>query len=390
MINRDRLADTFKSLVKIDSISKSEADFSDELRNILESMGAETIVDNAGEKVGGNTGNLLAKFKGNVQNPPLLLNAHMDTVAPGKGIIPILKDGVFTSDGKTILGADDKSAIAILLEAMTVIQENHLPHGPLELLFTICEEIGLLGAKHLDYSMITATRGYALDSSDTNGIVTRAPECNHLEFKVYGRDAHAGAAPEKGINAISLACKAIANIEMGRIDHETTCNIGMIEGGIATNIVPNMVTVKGEARSHDQKKLDRITNKIVSSFKDVIQNYHAAVSPTSADEPDSDNRLPRVDIHVEKDFPHMHIPDDHPVVTLAQEAAANLGRKMVTKMSGGGADANIFFEKGIITGVLGTGMRDMHTVRESVPLDDMVRTTELVIEIIKQGKKGKG
>ncbi|MDH3875148.1 MAG: M20/M25/M40 family metallo-hydrolase [Desulfobacteraceae bacterium] len=374
MIDRNRLAETFKFLVQIDSVSKEEGVIANEIKKKLESMGAETFVDIAGDKIGGNSGNLIAKFQGNTQAPPLLLNAHMDTVEPGRGVTAVLENGTFTSDGTTILGADDKSAIAILLETLNILKENDLPHGPLELVFTVCEEIGLQGAKHLDLSAVTATYGFALDATDTEGIVTRAPSANHLEFTIHGKDAHAGAAPEKGINAISLASKAISKLELGRIDKETTCNIGIIEGGIATNIVPNLVKVKGEVRSHDEEKLNKITNDIVFSFNEVIENYKK-MNP--------DDELPRVEINIKKDFPRTHIPDDHPVVKLATRAAENLGRKMKTKTTGGGADANIFFEKGIFTGVLGTGMRDMHTVRESVKLDDMVRTAELLLEIIR-------
>jgi len=374
MVNRDRLGETFKFLVEIDSISKEEDTISSEIRKILESLGAETVVDSAGDKIGGNSGNLIAKFKGNRQAPPLLLNAHMDTVEPGKGITAVLKEGVFTSDGTTILGADDKSAIAIILETIKIIQENNLPYGPIEIVLTVCEEIGLLGAKHLDLSLIESEYGYALDATDTEGIVTRAPSANRLEFKIHGKDAHAGAAPEKGINAISLASKAIAKLEIGRIDQETTCNIGIIEGGRAINIVPNLVTVKGEARSHDEEKLSKITDEIVSSFKEVVENYKEA---------SSDDELPRLEVYVENDFSRTFIPDEHPVVSLACKAAENLGRKMVAKTTGGGADANILFGKGIVTGVLGTGMRDMHTVREYVRLDDMVKTVELLLEIIR-------
>jgi tripeptide aminopeptidase len=374
MINKERLTDTFRFLVEIDSVSKEEGAVASEIRKILESIGAETLVDTAGIKIGSDTGNLIAKFKGNTQVPPLLLNAHMDTVEPGKGITVIFKDGIFTSDGTTILGADDKSAIAILIETLMVLHENDLSFGPIELVLTICEEIGLQGAKHLDFSLITAKYGYALDATDTGGIVTRAPAANRLEFKIHGKDAHAGAAPEKGINAIFLASQAIAGLEVGRIDQETTCNIGMIEGGDAINIVPKLVTVKGEVRSHDEEKLMNITNQFISAFKAVVENYH-----TSSD----DGGLPRLEFQVDKDFSSTSVPEDHPVVTLAREAAENLGRKMKSKATGGGADANIFFEKGIITGVLGTGMRDMHTVRESVRLDDMVRTVELLLEIIK-------
>lgn len=373
MINKDRLAETFGFLARTDSISKQEGEICQKLRNILDNMGAETVMDFAGEKIGGNAGNLIARFKGNVPGPALLLNAHLDTVEPGRGVNVILKDGVFTSDGTTVLGADDKSAVAILLEVMHVLEENHLPHGPLELVFTVCEECGLLGAKHLDYSLITAKYGYTLDATDTEGMVTRAPSANHLELTVHGRDAHAGASPEKGINAIVLAAKAIAGLDIGRIDHETTCNIGIIQGGIATNIVPNLVTVKGEVRSHDEEKLRRVTDMIISSFRSVIETYPGR----------SDDGLPRLDIHVEKDFTRTAVPDDHPAVRLARQAAANLGRKMVSKTSGGGSDANVFFEKGIFTGVLGTGMSDVHTVRESVKLEDMVRTAEICLEIIR-------
>ncbi|PQP35005.1 peptidase T [Desulfobacteraceae bacterium SEEP-SAG9] len=374
MINKERLTDTFRFLVAIDSVSKEEGTVASEIRKILESIGAETLVDAAGEKIGSDTGNLIARFKGNTQVPPLLLNAHMDTVEPGKGITVIFKDGIFTSDGTTILGADDKSAIAILIETLMVLHENDLSFGPIELVLTICEEIGLQGAKHLDFSLITAKYGYALDATDTEGIVTRAPAANRLEFKVHGKDAHAGAAPEKGINAIFLASQAIAGLEVGRIDRETTCNIGTIEGGDAINIVPKLVTVRGEVRSHDEEKLMSITNQFISAFKGVVDNYHTFSEGEA---------LPRLEIQVGRDFSSTSIPEDHPVVTLAHEAAENLGRKMKSKATGGGADANIFFEKGIITGVLGTGMHDMHTVRESVRLDDMVRTVELLLEIIK-------
>ena len=379
MVNKERLAETFKFLAEIDSISKEEGILAGKIREILVSMGAETMVDDAGEQIGGDTGNLIAKFKGNAKVPPLLLNAHMDTVEPGRGVTAVLKNGTFTSDGSTILGADDKSAIAILLETLYILRENNLTHGPLEVVFTVCEEIGLLGAKHLDFNLLTATYGFAVDATDTEGIVTRAPSANHLEFEIHGKDAHAGAAPEKGINAILLAGKAIAGLELGRIDHETTCNIGIIEGGIATNIIPNLVKVKGEARSHNEDKLNEITDRIATSFKKVIEEYKVK---------DTNGELPRVDIRIEKDFSRTDIPLDHPVVVLADQAAENLGRKMKTKTSGGGADANVFFEKGILTGVLGTGMRDMHTVRESVNLDDMVRTVELLLEIIRLHAKG--
>jgi tripeptide aminopeptidase len=378
MINKERLAETFRFLVEIDSVSKEEGEICLKIQKIVESMGAETFVDHAAAKTGSDTGNLIAKMPGNTYALPLLFNAHMDTVEPGRGIRPVFKNGVFTSDGSTILGADCKSSIAIILEVLRVLQEFNLPHGPLEIVFTVCEEIGLLGAKHLDFSLLSSTFGYALDATDINGIVTRAPSANKLEFKVYGKDAHAGAAPEKGINAIQIAAKAIAELQLGRIDSETTCNIGVIEGGYAANIVPSLVRVKGEVRSHDQEKLAHKTDEIIIAFQKAVDLMKLEYSFQD---------LPRLEHSVELDFSATNILETDPMVTLAKQAASNLGRNLKTKMTGGGADANIFFSKGIMTGVLGTGMNDMHSLRESILLDDMVKSAELVLEIIQLHSK---
>jgi len=379
MINRDRLAETFKCLAEIDSVSMSEAAICSEIRQRLDSLGAKTVIDNSASQTGSDTGNLIAFFEGcNSAAAPLLLNAHMDTVEPGCGIKAVLQDGVFTSAGETILGADDKSAIAILLETMNVLKENRLNHGPLELVFTTCEEIGLLGALHFDPDQIQATMGYALDASDVNGIITRAPSARWFEFKIHGKSAHAGAAPEKGINAITIASKAIASLEIGRIDRETTTNIGVIKGGLAANIVPDLVTVTGEVRSHDSLKLRQYADSMVNAFEDAVK---------TAKETGDDSELPYLTVDTISEFPGTKIPDNHPVVLLAMDAAKNLGRSMKIKSSGGCADANIFFQKGLAMGVLGTGMRKMHTTRETVGLDDMVAGCHLLIEIIQLHSK---
>ncbi|MGD9731343.1 MAG: M20/M25/M40 family metallo-hydrolase [Desulfamplus sp.] len=389
MINSNRIKERFTMLAQIDSISKEEAQIASKLKEILTEMGAEVTMDNAAAKVNGNCGNLVAKFKGNSPVSSIMLSGHMDTVEPGRGVKVIFTDGVFTSDGTTILGSDDKSAIAIILEVMDVVRENNLPCPPVEVVLTVCEEIGLWGAKHFDLGMLESKIGYILDSTDTEGIVTQAPAANRFVIKVYGKDAHAGAHPENGINAISVASKAIAKLELGRIDHETTCNIGKIQGGKATNIVPDLVTIHGEARSHDEKKLKRVTENIINTFYSVAQSYKADIFSQkgsyskSADDKSSINDLPKVELELEQDFPSTDIPDDHVVVRLARKAAKNLGKEMESKRIGGGADANIFFGKGLVTGVLGTGMTDVHTVRESVKLEDMENTTRLLIEILR-------
>ncbi|MBU1194500.1 MAG: M20/M25/M40 family metallo-hydrolase [Proteobacteria bacterium] len=378
MIDSARLGQRFEELVKIDSLSGCERNVALELEKILTEMGAAVCFDSAADKVGGNCSNLVAKFKGTVDAEPIFLSGHMDTVGPGEGIKVRFADGIYKSDGTTVLGADDKSAIAIILEVMQVILDNHLEYPPVELIFTVCEEIGLLGAKHLDYSLIESKFGYILDSTDTRGIVTKAPAANKITIKIYGKAAHAGAAPEKGVNAILVTSKAISGLTLGRIDHETTCNLGTIKGGVATNIVPEFVEIQGEARSHDPEKLEAVTQGIVNAFYTAAEEFS----------PDSRTQSPRIEAVIETDFPHTHICEDHKVIKLARKAAANLGTSMESRTIGGGADANIFFSKGIVAGVLGTGMTDVHTLNESIALADMENCARLILEILKVHASG--
>lgn len=373
MVNAERLGETFRSLASTGSVSRQEGRIAADLRRRFEALGAEVQVDDTAAKTGSDTGNLIARLKGAPHVPALLLNAHLDTVQPGEGIAVKFEDGVFTSDGKTILGADDKSAIAVILETLNVLREKDIPHGPVEIVLTTCEEMGLAGARHLDFSQVTAPFGYTLDGSDTEGIIVQAPSANRFEIRIIGKDAHAGAHPEQGINAIHLAAKAMAELAIGRIDRETTCNIGRIEGGTATNVVPPLVTLHGEARSHDESKLQSVTAGIISAFERVITSEREGRSPDG---------LPRLETRVERSYSGTRIPAEHPLVSLAQRAAQKLGRGLRTKISGGGSDANIFFERGIPLGILGTGMREIHSVREYVRLADMIRAAELLLEII--------
>jgi len=371
MINTQRLGNRFTALVEIDSLSRQEKDVALMLENDLIKMGAMVCYDDAKEKVGGNCSNLVAKFKGTVDVEPLFLSGHMDTVGPGNNIKVKFENGIFRSDGTTILGADDKSALAIILEVMDVILENKIDYPPVEIIFTVCEEIGLLGAKHFDFSLMNSKFGYILDSTDTEGIVTKAPGANKITINIFGKAAHSGAAPENGISAIAIAAKAISGLELGRIDQETTCNLGTIKGGIATNIVPEFVEIRGEVRSHDVEKLKTVTDNIVSSFYTAAQSFK-----TSSD-------LPRVETIVENDFTQTNIPEDHMAITLARKAARNIGVVLENKTTGGGADANVFFGKGIVAGVIGTGMTDVHTLNESVAIKDMAAAASLVLEILK-------
>jgi tripeptide aminopeptidase len=375
MINQQRLAQTFVELVKVDSVSRREAAIAGLLKERLEALGCTVVFDNAAEKLNSQAGNLVARFPGNSKALPLLFCAHMDTVEPGCTVKPVFENGVFRSDGTTILGADDKSAIAILLEALQTIRERNLPCCPLEIVLTVCEEAGLLGAKNFDFDLVSAPFGYALDTTDVNGLVVKAPSANRIRFTVTGREAHAGIAPERGINAIILAGRALAEINTGRIDSETTCNIGVISGGVATNIVPNLAIVHGEARSHSEEKLEKVTAHMTSAFERAVEQARRQAV--------ADDGLPRLEISVERDFSRIDIDLDHPVARLAAKAAANLGRRLAFKTGGGGSDANIFFHHGIVMGILGTGREDVHSTSESISLEDMAQSAQLVLEIIR-------
>ena len=286
VINRQRIRNFLIELIKIDSLSRREYDVAMRLKREMEELGATVFIDDAGEKVGGNVGNLIAKFPGNAPaSQPLLLSAHMDTVVPGEGIVPILDGDILRTDGTTVLGGDDKSGVAIICEVMRVIKENGLPCSAIDVVFTICEEAGLIGAKCLDVASLRARTGLVLDSDSVGFLFTRAPAANRMEFRVHGLEAHAGVCPEKGINAIKVAAEGIAQMQLGRIDHETTANIGVVEGGMAVNIVPNQVVLKGEARSHDSDKLKRQTEHMQRCLEEAAASTFVGVrrqAPSSA------------------------------------------------------------------------------------------------------------
>jgi tripeptide aminopeptidase len=241
---------------------------------------------------------------------------------------------------------------------------------------TICEEIGLVGAKLLDYSLVRSRRALALDTSGVDRIIRRAPCANKLRFEILGREAHAGIAPEQGLSAIAIAGKAIAEMKLGRIDDETTANLGTIEGGQATNIVPNRVVIEGEVRSHDADRLARQTEHMVGCFQRAALQASVAI--------DAKVVHGAVKVEVIGEYPLMHVSEDAGIVQLVREAGAALGRTIAVEAAGGGSDANIFNGHGIETVILGTGMDRVHTVDEQVKVEDMERVAELLVEILRR------
>jgi tripeptide aminopeptidase len=376
MINQERIKNLLLELVQIDSVSRRERDVAERIKKYCEEMGATVEIDDAGDKVGGNSGNVIARFPGTIPGAEwIMMSAHMDTVVPGEGVKPIVEGDIIRSDGTTVLGGDDKSGCAVIIETIRCLQEQNIPHAPIEAVFSICEEVGLLGAKHVDTSKLNSRYGLVFDSDDPGFLFTKGPSADHMEWKIYGLESHAGVAPEQGISAIRIAAEAINNMKLGRIDDETTANIGAIEGGKATNIITNLVTLRGEARSLDDKKLEAQTAHMTKCFEDAAAKHEVTVEGVTT--------KARVESHVTREYSAMDVPDSSRVVQLVYQAAARLGQKVETLSSGGGCDANIFNQRGIECANFGTGMRAIHTVKEWLDVKDMYASAEMTLEVLR-------
>lgn len=369
MVNEKRLVQFFIQLVETDSVSGREEKVSDFLRQYFNQRGLPVEEDNAGEILQGSSGNLLIKIAGTINKLPLLFAAHMDTVKPGEGIKAVVGDDrIIRSQGDTILGSDDKSAIAAILEVVAIIQERQLPHPPLEFLFTVSEEKGLMGAKLFDFSRLQSKIAYVLDDSNDPGtIVIESPCQNEIEYIVRGRAAHAGMHPEEGINAIHLAAMALAKMPCGRIDEETTCNFGIIEGGLARNIVAPECHIRGEARSRSREKLESITSSLRDSFINEIEKLGG-----------------KAEVKIDFLYPEIALQPEEEVVQRALRAARKLGLKPTLAATGGGSDASVINGAGIRCANLGVGMRNVHTTDEYISIDDLVMDVRLILAIIEE------
>jgi len=372
MANRKRIVDEFLKLVQIDSPSLHEREIADYLKQKLTGLGLEVVEDRAGRAIGNSigsqTGNLIATMKGNLPNAPaVLFCAHMDTVEPGRGVKPVIRDDAIYSDGTTVLGGDDKAGIAAIIEAICVLKEKNIPHGDLEVVFTVAEEGGLRGAKNLDRQRLKAKIGYVLDCDGPAGtIITRAPSQYRIKATIIGKAAHAGICPEEGVNAIFVASTAIARMKLGRIDEETTCNIGVISGGKATNIIPDMVHIEGETRSIDPDKLEKQTDSMITILEQTAGEMNA-----------------RASIEKELLYPRLKLDESDQVVKIAMKAARILGKEPVLTSTGGGSDANILNGYGIPTANLGIGMNKVHSTEEFITIDNLVLNARYVVEIVR-------
>ena len=359
-INQDRLVEHFIELVKIDSESRNEKEISERLATQLTEMGFRVERLAVPAEIS-NGFNIYANLPGELEGS-ILLSAHMDTVTPGNGVEPVIKDGVISTAGDTILGGDDKSGIAAVMEAVRSIKEQGLPHKTVELAFTVYEEGGLHGSKNFDMSHVESKEAIVLDSGgDIGTIITVAPGQQNLKVSITGRPAHAGLAPEEGINALTVAADAITNMKLSRIDEETTANIGVVKGGQATNIVMPELFIEAEARSTNDDKL-------AAQVEHMVETFEAAAAKHGAE----------IDIQSTRAYNAFQMADDHPLVVAAMEAFAANGIEGKTMPTGGGSDANIFFEKGVDTINLSTGMANVHTTDEYIKIEDMAAITDFM------------
>lgn len=369
-INQERLAHYFTTLCEIDSPGKAEAKLAAYLQEFFDVFpGVTTVFDDTASVTGSDTGNLIVSIPGTVPGKtPLFFNCHMDVITPCIGVKVSRHNNIFTSQGDTVLGGDDKAGIAILMEMTQVLFESNIPRAPLEFLFTTGEEIGLLGAKAFDPSLLQASMGFALDSTGIDNVIVGAPAAVYVNAEIFGRAAHAGLNPENGINALSLAAGVLSKLPVGRLDEHSTANFGRICGGTATNIIPDYVELQGEIRSHSADLLAQHKECFTRIFSDTIC-------------PQPDDTLPAFAIDFPEQYPALALDHDDPLLVITKNASAALGRTLQYIVAGGGSDANIFNDRGLTTAILGIGMENVHSTHELISLDSMIRTLELTTSI---------
>jgi tripeptide aminopeptidase len=364
--SRGRLTELFLEFTRIPSPFKYERQMADAVVKLLKAVGLEVQEDDTGARTGGEAGNLSCTVMGEGR-PHIALGAHLDTVVPTDRLEPYLgDDGVFRNGRPTILGADDKAAVAALVHATELLKGSGRPFPSYELLFTVSEEIGLVGSKHLDHKVLDSPFAAVFDSAGpVGGITVKAPSHNTFKATFRGRAAHAGVEPEKGRSAILAAARAIAAMELGRLDEETSANIGVIHGGVGTNVVADLCEIEGECRSHDEDKLARVTAAMIDAMQ--AGAAHAGVD---------------VDIALVQEYRAFALTGRSPVVRLSKAALVDMGLEPHMHASGGGSDANILNARGLPTVNLSAGMIHVHGPDEHVSLDDLERLCGLALRMI--------
>jgi tripeptide aminopeptidase len=367
-MNKKRLLETFSDLVSIYSPSLSERLVCDYLSSKLSILGFSIHEDLIGEKIGGNSGNLYGFLPGDESLEPLLFCAHMDTVEPASGKIAIFhEDGLITSNGETILGSDALSGVSAIIEAIETIKEENINHRPIEILFFVAEEIYGLGSKFFDYSMIKSKESYTLDlAGEVGSAAYKAPSLLTFDIIVKGKSAHSNFKSKENINAIIVAAKALVQIKTGKIDENSTCNIGLIQGGLATNIVPDLCAIRGEIRSYSHDETLKLLSEVIKTFSKITKEHGAKLEV-------------KHELHIEA----YETPLNHSVVKRFQNICKKLDVPCRLCATLGGSDNNNIEQHDINGLVLAAGMNSCHTCEEYTCVSELEKITKIVIELMK-------
>jgi len=366
MIKSDCILNEFLKLASIESPTRNERSMADILKAKLEELGFVVTEDEAGNAIGGNTGNLFAVRKGSLPGDPLLLCAHMDTVQPVAGKHAVVEGDIIRSGGNTVLGADDLAGVVEILEAIRSVDEDGKPCRDLEILFTVSEEFFLKGAENFDASKCRAKEAYILDVDGEIGTaVLAAPTGIRFVANVKGKSAHAAIAPEEGINAIAIAAKAVASMKLGRLDSETTASIGIIKGGQQGNIVPDSCFVEGETRSLSAQKAVTQCQHMQACFEKAAAELGGSVS-----------------FEITKVYDAYGVPEDSAVVRRFKAACEAVGIEPKLTSSTGGSDNSVLSQKGIRGIVVACGMHEIHSVNEYTRLSELTAMAKVVEQII--------
>lgn len=374
-INEKRLLDTFLQLVRIDSESYHEGELQRFVAAEMKKCGCSVFVDKAGKKIGSDAqGNIIATVKGTRPGKPFLFAAHLDTVQPGRGVKPSVKGGRVVTDGTTVLGGDDKGGVAIMMELARVLKEQKPAHGGVQFIFTLSEENGMGGAKNLDYSKIKGKEGLLLDNEGVDELLVRGPEVCDFIVTIKGVAAHAGVCPEKGISALEVAAKALSLMKLGRIDADTVCNFGVVNGGLVTNAVMETLNLKGEVRSLHPKKLQKQVKHMKDCFAKAAKAFVKRV--------DGKVIRPHITIETPVRYGVLNISKTAPVVKLAVATAKKYGVTLRPLSSGGGCDANVMSRHGLVLPDMGFGVRNCHSCEEYLDLKEFYCAAHIALDVL--------
>ena len=365
------VCDLFLELAAIPSPPGEERAVADVVAAHLRTLGLEPDEDAAGEAIGSQIGNIYARIAPTVEGgTPIFLNAHLDTVPPTAAVRPEVRNGIVVNAEDTILGADNKAAVAAMLVAVERIVAEGIDHAGIELVLTPMEEVGLQGAKQFDVSRLHASFGYCYDHAAPIGnIVMAAPTQRTLRLRFVGRAAHSGIAPEQGRSAIAAAARAISDMRLGRIDAETTANVGLIRGGIAGNIIPPECTVMAEARSRDPGRVAELAREMLDAATHAANLHECELEST-----------------ITSEYEGYRFVRSHPAVRMASAALEACGHAPTSLESGGGADANVFNAAGVACVNLCNGMAEIHTAAEHIAVSDLEAMTAVTLELIAQAR----